>query len=77
MAKNCNAVGTKYSRNNERISRYLIITRSTGNDCMNGKCTWLPIEVYRWMGIAKAMAQVLREHHRVSSESSGAAGDRW
>ena len=41
----------------ERISGYLVITRSTGNDCKNGKCTWLSIRVYRWNGIAKAMAQ--------------------
>ena len=51
---------------------YLVIIRATGDEGMNEK---LPIEVCQWMGIAKAMAQVSREHHRVSSESSGAVDD--
>ena len=59
----------------ERILGYLVITRSTGNDCKNGKCTWLSIGVYRWNGIAKAMAQVSGEHLRVLSESSVEAVD--
>ena len=56
------------------ITGYLVIIRATGDEGMNEK---LPIEVYRGMGIAKAMAQVSREHHRVFSESSGAAGGHW
>ena len=33
-----------------------------GNDGMNGTCTWLPIEVNRWKGIAKAMGTTPREN---------------
>ena len=55
IAKNCKAVGQSILETLEKISRYLVITRSTGKHCMNGEYTWLSIGVYRWKGIAKAM----------------------
>ena len=57
VAKNCKAVGTKYSRNNRENFGVSCNNKINEDDCMNGKCVWLSIEVYRWKGIAKAMAQ--------------------
>ena len=76
MAKNCKAVSQRIFRTIERISGYLVITRSTGNDCMKDKRTWLSIGVYRWKGIAKEMGtRVSKKQRKVSSESSGEVGD--
>ena len=74
VAKNCKAVGTKYGTI-ERVLRYLVITRSTGNHCMNGKCTWLSIGFIDGRELQKRWHKVSGEHRRVLSESSVAAGD--
>ena len=37
-ARNCREVSAKYFRNSKETSGYLVITRSMGDDRMNGKC---------------------------------------
>ena len=47
VTKNCKAVSSMILGTTERISGYLVITRSSGKHCMNGEYTWLSIGVYR------------------------------
>ena len=47
VTKNNKAVSSMILGTTERISGYLVITRSTGKHCMNGEYTWLSIGVYR------------------------------
>ena len=68
----------------EKTSGYLVITRSMGDDRMNGKCKQLSIRIYRWSGIAKVMGTKSRENireylrnllfSRRSSEVRGSSG---
>ena len=48
----------------EKTSGYLVITRSMGDDRMNGKCKQFSIRIYRWSGIAKVMGTKSRENIR-------------
>ena len=59
VAKNSKAVSSKDSRSSKEYFRASCNSKSNWDEGMNDKCTWLSIEVYRWMGIAKAMAQSL------------------
>ena len=47
VSKNSKAVSSMILGTTEIISGYLVITRSTGKDCMNGEYTWLSIGVHR------------------------------
>ena len=64
VTKNSKAVSSMILGTTEIISGYLVITRSTRKHCMNDKCTWSSIGVYRCKGIAKAMGTRVSEKHQ-------------
>ena len=48
VAKNWKAVTQTVLGTIERISRYLVMTRSTGNKSKNDRCMYLSIGIFRW-----------------------------
>ena len=70
VTKNCKAVSLKDFRNNKEY-----FGTSCMNDCMNGKCKQFFIGVDGGRKSQMRWHKDSREHRRVTSESSSAAGD--